>query len=142
MNVTASESTIQNAILIILALVVIVIGAWCIYAFIRAIFFFIFSQWKDDKIKKAWNSIRYMIMWIFLTVTFLFVFPLIFKWVWLDNAEAYTAKNIFNKAWELLSKTFQLKDVIRESQQQNQYRDQLYIDIDNQKNKYYEDYTL
>ena len=142
MNVTASESTIQNAILIILALVVIVIGAWCIYAFIRAIFFFIFSQWKDDKIKKAWNSIRYMIMWIFLTVTFLFVFPLIFKWVWLDNAEAYTAKNIFNKAWELLRKTFQLKDVIRESQQQNQYRDQLYIDIDNQKNKYYEDYTL
>lgn len=142
MNVTASESTIQNAILIILALVVIVICAWCIYAFIRAIFFFIFSQWKDDKIKKAWNSIRYMIMWIFLTVTFLFIFPLIFKWVWLDHAEAYTAKNIFNKAWELLSKTFQLKDVIKESQQQNQYRDQLYIDIDNQKNKYYEDYTL
>ena len=142
MNVTASESTIQNAILIILALVVIVICAGCIYAFIRAIFFFIFSQWKDDKIKKAWNSIRYMIMWIFLTVTFLFIFPLIFKWVWLDHAEAYTAKNIFNKAWELLSKTFQLKDVIKESQQQNQYRDQLYIDIDNQKNKYYEDYTL
>ena len=142
MNVTASESTIQNAILIILALVVIVICAWCIYAFIRAIFFFIFSQWKDDKIKKAWNSIRYMIMWIFLTVTFLFLFPLIFKRVWLDHAEVYTAKNIFNKAWEILSKTFQLKDVIRESQQQNQYRDQLYIDIDNQKNKYYEDYTL
>jgi formate hydrogenlyase subunit 3/multisubunit Na+/H+ antiporter MnhD subunit len=142
MNVTASESTIQNAILIILALVVIVICAWCIYAFIRAIFFFIFSQWKDDKIKKAWNSIRYMIMWIFLTVTFLFVFPLIFKWVWLDHSEVYTAKNIFNKAWEILSKTFQLKDVIRESQQQNQYRDQLYIDLDKQKNKYYEDYSL
>jgi len=142
MNVTASESTIQNAILIILALVVIVICAWCIYAFIRAIFFFIFSQWKDDKIKKAWNSIRYMIMWIFLTIMFLFVFPWIFKWVWLENADVYSPKNIFSKAWELISKTFQLKNIIRESQEQNQYRDQLYYDLDKQKDKYFDDYTL
>lgn len=142
MNVTATESTIENAILIILALVVIIICAWCIYAFIRAIFFFIFSQWKDEKIKKAWNSIRYMIMWIFLSVTFLFVFPLIFKRVWLSNPETYTAKNIFNKAWEILKKTFQLKDVIKESQLENQYRDQLYIDIDKQVDKYYVDYSL
>lgn len=138
----SGESAIQNAILIVLAVVVIIICAWCIYAFIRAIFFFIFSQWKDDNIKKAWNSIRYMIMWIFLTVSFLFLFPLVFKRVWLDNADAYSAKNIFSKAWELLSKTFQLKDVIKESQEQNQYRGQLYYDVDKQKEKFYDDYTL
>lgn len=141
MNVVASDSTVQNAILIILALVVIVICAWCIYAFIRAIFFFIFSQWKDEKIKKAWNSIRYMIMWIFLTIMFLLIFPFIFKKVWLDHAEVYTAKNIFSKAWELIKGAFQLKDVIRESQEQNQYRDQLYYDIDANTNDY-DDYTL
>lgn len=142
MNATASESTIQNAILTILALVVIVICAWCIYAFIRAIFFFIFSQWKDDKIKKAWNSIRYMIMWIFLTIMFLLVFPYIFKWVWLDDWSVYTAKNIFGKAGELIKKSFQIKDVIKESQEQNEYRGQLYYDLDKQSSKYYDDYTL
>ena len=141
MNVTASESSIQNAILIILALVVIVICAWCIYAFIRAIFFFIFSQWKDDKIKKAWNSIRYMIMWIFLTVMFLIIFPFIFKKVWLDHAEVYTPKNIFNKAWELIKGSFQIKDVIKESQKDSEYRGQLYYDVDKNLNSY-ENYTL
>jgi len=72
----------------------------------------------------------------------LFLFPLVFKRVWLDNADAYSAKNIFSKAWELLSKTFQLKDVIRESQEQNQYRGQLYYDVDKQSEKFYDDYTL
>lgn len=138
----SKESAIQNAILIVLAIVMIIISAWCIYAFIRAIFFFIFSQWKDDNIKKAWNSIRYMIMWIFLTVTFLFIFPYVFKRVWLNNWEVYSAKNIFSKAWELLSKSFQIKDVIKESQEQNEYRGQLYYDLDKQKSKFYDDYSL
>lgn len=134
-------STIQNAILIILAIVVIAISVWSIYAFIRAILLFIFSQGKEEKIKKAWNSIRFMIMWIFLTVVLLFMFPLVFKRMWLEDYEEYSAKNIFNKAWELLEKTLQIKDVVKESQQENQYRDQLYYD-DNFKDNYYEDYSL
>jgi len=142
MNVASTTSSVQNAILIVLAIVVILICAWCIYSFIRAIFYFIFSQWKDEKIKKAWNSIRYMIMWIFLSVAFLFVFPLIFKWLWLDEADAYSAKNIFNKAWELLKNTFQLKDVIRESQKDNQYRWDFYYNVDTQSSKFIDDYSL
>ena len=134
-------SSIQNLILIVLAGVVIAISVWSIYAFIRAILLFIFSQWKEDKIKTAWNSIRYMIMWIFLTVFLLFVFPLAFKRMWLENYEEYSAKNIFNKAWELLEKTFQIKDIIKESQEENQYRDQLYYDDDFEE-KFYEDYSL
>ncbi|OQB40171.1 MAG: hypothetical protein BWY04_01431 [candidate division CPR1 bacterium ADurb.Bin160] len=39
-----------------------------------------------------------MIMGIFLSVFLLFMFPLIFKRVGLDNHEEYTAKNIFNQA--------------------------------------------
>ena len=80
-------------------------------------------------------------MWIFLTIMFLLIFPFIFKKVWLDHAEVYTAKNIFSKAWELIKWAFQLKDVIRESQEQNQYRGQLYYDIDSNTNDY-DDYTL
>jgi len=134
-------SAIQNVILIILAIVIIAISIWSIYAFIRAILLFIFSQGKEEKIKKAWNSIRFMIMWIFLTVVLLFMFPLVFKRMWLEDYEEYSAKNIFNKAWELLEKTLQIKDVVKESQQENQYRDQLYYD-DNFKDNYYEDYSL
>ncbi|HKL44494.1 MAG TPA: hypothetical protein VJ892_04445 [Candidatus Absconditabacterales bacterium] len=134
-------SAIQNVILIILAIVIIAISIGSIYAFIRAILLFIFSQGKEEKIKKAWNSIRFMIMGIFLTVVLLFMFPLVFKRMGLEDYEEYSAKNIFNKAGELLEKTLQIKDVVKESQEENQYRDQLYYD-DNFKDNYYEDYSL
>lgn len=137
----ASTNSIQNLILIVLALVIILISAWSIYAFIRAIFLFIFSQWKEEKIKKAWNSIRFMIMGIFLTVFLLFMFPMVFKWVWLDNYEEYSAKNIFNKAGELLNKTLQIKDIVKESQKENQYRDNLYYE-DDFSERFSDDYTL
>ena len=137
----ASTNSIQNLILIVLALVIIFISAWSIYAFIRAIFLFIFSQWKEEKIKTAWNSIRFMIMGIFLTVFLLFMFPTIFKRVWLDNYEEYSAKNIFNKAWELLNKTLQIKDIVKESQKENQYRDNLYYEDDFQE-RFQDDYKL
>jgi len=39
-----------------------------------------------------------MIMGIFLTVFLLFVFPLAFKRMGLEDYEEYSAKNIFNKA--------------------------------------------
>ncbi len=137
----ASHNSIQSLILIILAIVVIAISLWSVYAFIHAIILFIFSQGKEEKIKKAWNGIRYMIMGIFLTVILLFVFPLAFKWMWLNNHEEYSAKNIFNKAWEILNKTLQLKDVIKDSQKENQYRQQLYYE-DNFSERFYEDYRL
>ncbi|HRX63881.1 MAG TPA: hypothetical protein P5060_02120 [Candidatus Absconditabacterales bacterium] len=136
-----ATSSIQNAILIILALVIIAISAGSIYAFIRAIFLFIFSQGKEEKIKKAWNSIRYMIMGIFLTVFLLFFFPLVFKRMGLDDYEDYSAKNIFNKAGDMIEKAFQIKDIIQKSQEENQYRDQLYYD-DSFEERFYEDYTL
>ena len=141
MNVGANSNSVQDLILIILAVVIIIIAVWCIYAFIRAIFLFIFSQWKEDKIKKAWNSIRYMILGIFLSVFLLFMFPLIFKRVGLDNHEEYTAKNIFNQAWTIINKTFQLKDIVRESQKKNQYDGNLYYE-DNFSERYVEDYSL
>jgi formate hydrogenlyase subunit 3/multisubunit Na+/H+ antiporter MnhD subunit len=136
-----TTSSIQNLLLTILALVVILISVWSIYAFIRSIILFIFSQGKEESIKKARNSIRFMIMWIFLTVFLLFMFPLVFKRMWLENYEEYNAKNIFNKWWELLNKTLQLKDVIKESQKENQYRNNLYYD-DNFSDRFSEDYTL
>ena len=140
MSPTYGTDTVSDIILFILAAMVILIAAWCIFSFVRAIFFFIFSQGKDEKIKKAWNSIRYMIIWIFLTVILLFLFPLIFKRVWLEHYEKYSAKNIFNKASDIIKGAFKLKDVIKESQEQNKYNWQLYIETDNLKID--DDYTL
>ena len=116
MSPTYGQDTVSNIILFILAALVILIVAGCIFSFIRAIFFFIFSQWKEEKIKKAWNSIRYMIIWIFLTAALLFLFPLIFRRIWISDYEKYTAKNIFAKAGTILSSLFELKDVIKDGQ--------------------------
>ncbi|HRU49969.1 MAG TPA: hypothetical protein P5155_00535 [Candidatus Absconditabacterales bacterium] len=141
MPVAASTDSIQNLILTILAVVIIIVAVGSIYAFIRAIFLFIFSQGKEEKIKKAWNSIRYMIMGIFLSVFILFMFPLVFKRVGVDNHEEYSAKNIFNKAGTIINKTFKLKDIVKESQKKNQYEGNLYYE-DNFSERYVEDYSL
>ena len=138
---SSGSSSIQELILIILAIVVIAISIWSIYAFIRAILLFIFSQGQEEKIKTAWNSIRYMIIGIIFTIAFLFIFQYGFKWTKMDGYENYTAKNIFNKAWELLEKTLQIQDIIKDSQEENQYRGQLYYD-DNFEEEFYEDYSL
>lgn len=135
------NDSVQDVILIILAIVVIAVSVWSIYAFVRSIILFIFSEWKEEKIKKAWNSIRYMIMGIFWAIFLLYVFPLVFKRMWLKNYEEYNAKNVFNKAWELLEKTLQIKDVIKKSQKENEYRNNLYYDSDFGDN-FYEDYSL
>lgn len=129
--VSYTPDSVSEIVLFILAAIVILIAAWSIFSFIRAIFFFIFSQWKEEKIKKAWNSIRYMIIWIILTVALLYLFPLIFKLIWLENYDKYSAKSIFNKAWTILSNIFEIKDVIKDSQELNKYNWQLYYDFDN-----------
>jgi len=59
----------------------------------------------------------------------------------LDDYEDYSAKNIFNKAGDMIEKAFQIKDIIQKSQEENQYRDQLYYD-DSFEERFYEDYTL
>jgi formate hydrogenlyase subunit 3/multisubunit Na+/H+ antiporter MnhD subunit len=139
--VSSTPDSVSDIILFVLAAIVILIAAWSIFSFIRAIFFFIFSQGKEEKIKKAWNSIRYMIIWIILTVALLYLFPFIFKVIGLENYEKYNAKNIFNKAWTILTNIFEIKDVIKDTQELNKYNGQLYYDFDNTTTKV-NDYEL
>lgn len=58
----------------------------------------------------------------------------------MDNYEKYNAKSIFNKAWDIISGVFEIKDVIKESQEQSKYNWQLYYDTDSLKIN--DDYTL
>lgn len=92
-----------DIILFVLALIVLIVLIWCIWAFFYAIFLFIFSKGDDAKVKSAWNWIRYMIIGLFLTVMLLFLWPTLFKLFRMDNAEIYSAKNIFAKIWNIVS---------------------------------------
>ncbi len=97
----AGPNTIEDLILIILALVVIIIFWGAIYAFVVAIFQLIFSKWDWEKIKKAWNNIRYMLLWVILSIILLFIAPLLFQILQIPGYEVYTAENIFDKAIEI-----------------------------------------
>lgn len=97
------SSNPADVILLIFALLVLVICCGCIWAFFYAIFLFIFSKWDDNKVKSAWNSIRYMIIGIFLTVMLLFAWPTLLRLFNMPNSGIYSAKNIFNKIGTVVS---------------------------------------
>ena len=77
--VPATPTSVEHFMLTLLALIVIVICGGCIYAFIHAIFLFVFSQGDEEKKKSAWNSIRYMIIGVMLTMFLLTFFPIAFE---------------------------------------------------------------
>jgi hypothetical protein len=96
--------SVEWLVLTIISWLIIVIFWWSIYWFFRSIYLFIFSGGDPEKVKQAWNGIRYMVLGIFLTLIFLFVFPILFKKLWLPGHEAYTAQNIFKfTSWFLRS---------------------------------------
>lgn len=96
------QLTFEYIVLTILAVMVLAVVIGSIYAFVRAIIMFIFSHGETDQIKKAWSSIRFMILGIFLTIILLFVFPLVFRWMKVPNADEYAAKNIFTRAGDII----------------------------------------
>lgn len=98
--------SVQWFVLTILAFLVIIIFWGSLYAFFFSIFQFVFSSWDTEKIKKAWNSIRFMILWIFMTLVFLFIFPIIFRKLEVPWYEAYTARNIFQESTNLIQAFF------------------------------------
>jgi len=96
--------SIEWLVLTIISSLIIIIFAGSIYWFFSSIYLFIFSGGDPEKVKQAWNGIRYMVLGIFLTLIFLFVFPVIFKKLELPGYEAYTAQNIFKfTSWFLRS---------------------------------------
>lgn len=101
-NMVTWNTSFEHIVLTILALVNIIIFWGAIYAFILAIFQFIFSKWDPEKVKKAWNNIRYMILWVIFSIFLLLLFPLIFQRLKITWYKVYTASNIFKRASELV----------------------------------------
>lgn len=91
----------SNLILNILAWMVLIVFVWVIYAIAYAVIMFIFSWWDETKIKKAWNSIRYSLLWFILTLIILFAIPWILRTLHVPWYKLYTSTNIFktSKLW-------------------------------------------
>ena len=98
MGMEASAGGIEYIVLSILAGLVISIFGGAIYAFFLAIWLFIFSGGNEEKIKRAWTSLRFMILGIIMTLVFLFVFPVLFQRMRIAWYQAYTAENIFRQS--------------------------------------------
>ncbi len=92
-----------DVILFIFGMIVLAVLIGCIWAFFYAIFLFIFSRWDDSKVKSAWNGIRYMIIWLFLTVMILFIGPAVLKFFRIQNPDYYSAKYIFVKVGAIVT---------------------------------------
>lgn len=114
--ISATPTSVSHFMLTVLALIVILICGGCIYAFVHAIFLFIFSQGNEETKQSAWNGIRYMIIGVILTMFLLTFFPILFEQLHVAGYELYTAKNIFARAGEILSSLLQLGDLVRQTQ--------------------------
>jgi len=124
----SQNTSFENIILTVFALIIIAIVIGCIYTFVRAIFLFVFSSSKEENKKKWWNSIRFMIIGIIFTIVLLFLLPFLFKIMSVPGYQKYTPQNFFGKAWDLINGAFKLWNFIQESQKENEFRGNLYYD--------------
>lgn len=97
------SSNPTDVVLLVFAIIVLIVLLWCVWAFFYAIFLFIFSKWDDAKVKSAWNSIRYMIIWLFLTVMLLFTGPTILRVFKVWNSDDFSARFIFQKIGNIVT---------------------------------------
>jgi len=89
---------LSNLILNVFGIMVLLVFIWVIYAIVYAIFMFIFSWGNEEKIKKAWNSIRYAVLGFILTLIILFAVPWVLKTLKVPGYKYYTTENIFKNA--------------------------------------------
>lgn len=94
--------------LVLLAISIFVLAAW-LFSIIFILWgwlLLILSGWKDDKIKPAINTIRYAVIWIIVTVFTIFVFPILWRLLWLDVEKYAEPRRIFEKIEEIWNKIF------------------------------------
>lgn len=89
---------IANLFLTAIAITVIIIFGGSLYSFLYGIFLLIFSRWAEENLKKAFNSFRFALLGILLTLFLLFVFPFILQKIGVSQANQFTADKVFQKA--------------------------------------------
>jgi len=93
---------------ILLAISIFVLFSW-IFSIVFILWWWlllILSGGKDEKIKPAINTIRYAVIGIVVTVLTIFVFPILWRLLWLDVEQYAQPKRIFEKIEEIWDKIF------------------------------------
>lgn len=93
-------------ILLSISLFVLASGVFSIVFILWWWLLLILSWGKDDKIKPAINTIRYAVIGIVVTVLTIFVFPILWKLLWLDVEKYAEPKRIFEKIEDIWNKVF------------------------------------
>ncbi len=110
----ADATSIAAMVQTVIALVVIAVFVMAIVTFVMAIWDFITSEGEEDKKKRGWNRIRFMMIGIILTIVFLIIFPLFLRRVWVFNYEAFTAPAVFARVGQILNYLFSLWWIIQD----------------------------
>lgn len=96
---------------LLFAISLIVLFAW-IFSILYILWWWvllILSWWKDDKIKPAINSIRYALIWLWVIVLSIFVFPKVAWLLGLDVSKYSSPDKIFKEIKVLWDKIFWTK---------------------------------
>ncbi len=94
-------------------LILTIIAIFVLIAWIASLLFIlwgalllILSWGKDDKIKPAINTIRYAVIGLIAIVFAIFVFPMLWKMLWLNVEQYAKPANIFRKIEEIGNNLF------------------------------------
>ena len=128
---TYDTNMIPWVVLTVLAGIVILIFAGCIYAFLNSAIRFIFSHGDTAKQQKARDGLQYMIIGLILCLLFLFAFPVLFKRARVEGYEYYTPRNVFIRVSELTKEMFSITDIVKNGYPQSKIFSQ---PVDNQGN--------
>ncbi|AKH32618.1 hypothetical protein XF24_00258 [candidate division SR1 bacterium Aalborg_AAW-1] len=109
----ADATSIAAMVQTVIALVVIAVFVMAIVSFIMAIWDFITSEGDEEKKKRGWNRIRFMMIGIILTIIFLIIFPLFLRRVGVLNYEAFTAPAIFARVGQILNYLFSIGGLVQ-----------------------------
>lgn len=123
------QTSMEEVIITICAIVVLVVVIGSFFSFLYAVYLFLFSKGKDENKTKGRNAIRYMIIGIVLTVLFLGILPFALKWVNIELKD-YSTKAIFSRIGDILQQSFKVGTAVKNGDLNNQYRGNPYINID------------
>ena len=102
------SNTMEFGDFVLLVISIFVLTAW-ILSIVFVLYWgllLILSWWKEDKIKPAINTIRYAIFGLIITVASIFLFPILWKLLWIDVEKYAKPTRILEKIEEIWNKIF------------------------------------
>ena len=113
MNTDSYSSPIFNNQMEFGDFILTVIAIFVLVAWILSIVFVLYgwlllilSWWKEDKIKPAVNTIRYAVFWLIITVAAIFLFPILWRLLWIDVERYAKPTKILEKIESIWNKVF------------------------------------